>query len=48
MGDDFDNLGLSIASFSSACIIFGGPLSQIRASGMIFSGRFNLKQRVVI
>ena len=24
-GDDFDNLGLSIASFISACNIFGGP-----------------------
>ena len=37
-GDDFDNLVLSLASFPPVCIIFCDPLSQIRASEMIFSG----------
>jgi hypothetical protein len=39
-GDDFDNLILSIASFPPACIKFSDPLSQIRASEMIYSIRF--------
>jgi hypothetical protein len=45
-GDDFDNLVLSLASFPQLYIIFCDPLSQIRASEMIFSGRFKSKQRV--
>jgi hypothetical protein len=40
-GDDFDNLVFILASFPPVCIIiYYDPLSQIRASEMIFSGRF--------
>jgi hypothetical protein len=39
-GDDFDNFVLSLSSFPPVCLIFSDPLSQIRASAMIFSGRF--------
>jgi hypothetical protein len=44
--DDFDYLVEILASFPPACIVYCDPLSQIRASEMIFSGRFKLKQRV--
>jgi hypothetical protein len=45
-GDDYDNLCLSLASFPPACIKFSDPLSQIRASEMIFPGRFKSKQKI--
>jgi hypothetical protein len=41
-GDDFDNHFFSLAPFPPVSIIFGDPPSQIRASEMIFSGRFKL------
>ena len=44
--DDFDNLVFILASFPPVCIIYCDPLSQIRASEMIYSGRFKTKQRV--
>jgi hypothetical protein len=45
-GDDFDNLVRSLPSFPPVGIIFGDPLSQIKASEMNYSGRFKSKQRV--
>ena len=46
--DDFNNLGLSIASLPPPCIKFSDPLSQIEASVMIYSGRFITKPQVEI
>jgi hypothetical protein len=34
-GEDVDNLVLNLTPFPPVCIIFGDPLSHIRASEMI-------------
>jgi hypothetical protein len=43
MDDGCGGTQLNLASFPKVCIIFGDPLSQIGASEMIFSGRFNIE-----